>query len=72
MTSIKDLLISGALSFSGALLTCLSQHHGFDLTCVWDSLGVIGTGMVTYHIGLQMSAPGKVQLPVDFAERVQK
>lgn len=72
MTSLKDLLVSAGISFVGAFLTCISNKRGFDMACVYEGLGVIGTGMVTYHIGLWRSAPGQIQLPADFAGKVQK
>lgn len=64
---LKHIALSAGIGFLGAFLLCLSKAHHFDATCMYDGFGVVGTSMASYLVGLQLSAPGKVQLPADFA-----
>lgn len=68
---LKHIALSAGIGFLGAFLLCLSKTHHLDVSCVYDGLGVVGTSMASYMVGLQMSPPGTVQLPAGFAGKTQ-
>lgn len=69
---LKHISISPGLGFVVAALLCISEKQGFDAACVYQGIGAMATVMGTYMAALQLTPPGKVVLPADFAEKFKE